>query len=382
MLSFKSKYMSVINTVKKNYYNALGDNVSKKIVVFESDDWGTIRSCTREKLTLFESRFNGFSEHPYLKYDTLANSNDLSALMDVLFKFRDVHGNNPIITFNTVVTNPDFDKIKSSGFKEYHNETFTNTLLKFYPNESVFDVWKKGIEAGFFYPQFHGREHVNVPVWLDLLKSGNQDIIDAFEFQTWSTPKGFYPPSNVKLQAALDYSGNQPFEHQIEFLKEGLNLFKDIFGFESKTWIPNNFIVSSDLIRRSSDFGIEAMQGMIYHVEPKGESPKNKNSYKLRRFGRDAHGMIHFVRNCSFEPAQSRLAELEVKNCIADIRNAFFWNKPAVISVHRLNFIGALDESNRSRNLLLLGLLLTTVLKNWPDVQFMNSEQLLNAYKS
>jgi hypothetical protein len=46
--------------------------------------------------------------------------------------------------------------------------------------------------------------------------------------------------------------------------------------------------------------------------------------------------------------------------------------------MHRLNVIGAIDESNRTTNLELLKKLLTKVLQFYPDVEFMSSDELGN----
>jgi hypothetical protein len=221
---------------------------------------------------------------------------------------------------------------------------------------------------------------VNVPVWLDLLQSGNKELLAAFEYGTWSTPKGFYPPSQIKLQASLDYTNDFPEFHQSLFMVEGLNLFESIFGFRSKTWIPNNFIVSSSLFGLAKNLEIKGMQGMVYHVEPKGNNNTGKNTYQRRRFGISADGLVHVVRNCSFEPTQSGLNELEVNRCLREINSAFLLRKPAVISSHRLNFIGVHNKRNRESNLLLLKKLLTEITKRWPDALFLDSSQLVDKY--
>lgn len=370
----------MFTTVKRHFYNFIGSNLRDKVLVIESDDWGAIRTTQKKNYHTFKNRFTEVGTNPYLRFDTIAGTEDLECLIQTLSKFKDLAGNSPIVTLNTVVANPDFEKIKSDKYSNYHFETFTKTLERYYPNQRVFELWQQGISEGVFFPQFHGREHVNVPVWLDLLRSGNDELLDAFQLETWSTPKGKYPKTNVKLQAALDYVGNEPSTHQIQFLKEGLQIFEQIFGFQSDTWIPNNFIASSKLIQESKKYGIKGMQGMIYHVEPIGQNKNNRHKYSLRRFGRDKFEMIHTIRNCTFEPSQSQAGMSEVKNCLAQIRNAFFWNKPAVISAHRLNFIGAIDPKNRERNLELLEVLLSEVLKEWPEVKFLNASQLVDSY--
>ena len=50
--------------------------------------------------------------------------------------------------------------------------------------------------------------------------------------------------------------------------------------------------------------------------------------------------------------------------------------KPATISVHRLNFIGAIHKENRDKSLTLMESLLTKIMEKWPDVEFMTSVEL------
>ena len=59
-----------------------------------------------------------------------------------------------------------------------------------------------------------------------------------------------------------------------------------------------------------------------------------------------------------------------------DIKVAFLLHKPAIISSHRVNYIGSLKESNRKNGLTQLSILLKSILKNWPDVQFMTTIEL------
>jgi hypothetical protein len=65
-----------------------------------------------------------------------------------------------------------------------------------------------------------------------------------------------------------------------------------------------------------------------------------------------------------------------IESCINDIEIAFRWKKPAIVSSHRVNYIGHLSKDNREMGLSQLTDLLGAILKKWPDVEFMSSEQL------
>jgi len=83
------------------------------------------------------------------------------------------------------------------------------------------------------------------------------------------------------------------------------------------------------------------------------------------------------IRNAIFEPSLSRLQIKDpVHRCISDMEIAFMMKKPAVISSHRINYVGFIDHTNRDRTLSLLKQLLQTMLKRWPDIAFLTSEEL------
>ncbi|MCB0633702.1 MAG: hypothetical protein R2824_00175 [Saprospiraceae bacterium] len=368
--------MTFKRTISRHLTNYTGWRINRKIVVIESDDWGTIRCPDKKDHDLFLASFSSQIRNPYLLVDTLASSQDLDRLFNLISKYRDWTGTHPLITFNTVVANPDFQKIRESGYQHYYLEPFTSTLLKYSKHQHSFRLWKEAIQNQLMFPQFHGREHVNVPIWLALLQGGNEHLIKAFSLNNWSPPHQLIG-SKIKLQASLDYQGEQPREYQQLFIEEGLDLFQEIFGFSSKTMIANNFIIHPNLLPVATNRKIEAMQGMKYQMLPYGSS-HSKNRVKVRRYTgkqrKDA--LINLVRNCVFEPAQTKDYFDDVDSCMADISNAFRWKKPAIITTHRLNYIGHLKEENAAKNIRRLEQLIKKILGKWPDVEFFHSAGL------
>src|SRR5699024_10711401 len=86
-------------------------------------------------------------------------------------------------------------------------------------------------------------------------------------------------------------------------------------------------------------------------------------------------GLTYLMRNAYFEPSQDESFDW-MDDCLNRIKIAFYWNRPATISMHRLNVIGAIDERNRTMNLNRLKTLLKTIVKLWPNVEFMSSDEL------
>jgi hypothetical protein len=102
---------------------------------------------------------------------------------------------------------------------------------------------------------------------------------------------------------------------------------------------------------------------------------KEKKSFRIFKL-RNQYNQIQLVRNCFFEPSTNERINW-VDECLSQIGIAFKYRKPAIISTHRLNYIGGLDLSNRSKNLTLLSNLIKGILLKWPDVEFQNNSTVV-----
>ena len=63
-------------------------------------------------------------------------------------------------------------------------------------------------------------------------------------------------------------------------------------------------------------------------------------------------------------------------SCLSNMKLAFKYHKPVTISSHRVNYIGAIDVSNRDYGLNQLKILLKKIVQTWPEVEFLTSEEL------
>ena len=105
--------------IKQNLINIPGWRTDRKIVVFESDDWGSIRMPS---IASYQNLLkNGIRVDlcPYNRFDNLASKKDLHLLFSILNNYSDINGNHPVFTANTIVANPDFVKIRQNNFEEY-----------------------------------------------------------------------------------------------------------------------------------------------------------------------------------------------------------------------------------------------------------------------
>ena len=365
--------------------NIGGKRIDRKIVVIESDDWGSIRMPSVAAYNNLLRAGIAVNKSPYCKYDNLCSVADLNALFSVLVKHRDNVGNNPIITANVVVANPDFDAIKASDYQVYSYETIEKTFPRFFPNEKPLEMWKEGIDKNLFYPQFHGREHVNVALWLEKLQLNDPIFIKAFEEKCWGISTDIFANTTKSVQASFDFTRKEELLFMKESITDGLQIFKRLFGFSSESFIPNNYIWPVELNETLERNNVRVMQGMKYQLLPKplGETKRKK----IRRYNGQLVGeqnpILQTVRNVQFEPSLLAPNEKEyaLSRCLEQIHTAFLWRKPAIISMHRINFCGTLSEENRISNLKLLDQLLGEVIRRWPEVEFMTTVALSNIIK-
>ncbi len=368
-------FSKIKHTLSQNLLNIPGWRTNRKIVVIESDDWGSVRMPSKEVYNSFIKAGIPLNKCPYNRFDSLASEKDLENLFSVLVKFKDYKGNHPIITANTVVANPDFEKISGSGFREYFYEPFTVTLKRYPEHANAIKYWKDGIAAGLFHPQFHGREHVNIILWLKLLREKHPIFLNAFENGFWGIgPSVVKLRENINIQATFDAQDISEIELHKTQIHEGLKLFYEIFWYKSKSFIANNFIWHTGLNTELIQNGVNTIQGMKYQLLPRlGKT----NRSRIRHYVGEANSykQVFLIRNCSFEPSENPHID-NVNSCLKQINNAFFWKKPAIISAHRVNFIGFIEPSNSERNLKLLELLLKAILLKWPDVEFITSDIL------
>jgi hypothetical protein len=365
-----SNFKSFISSL---HTNLSGKNISKKIVVFESDDWGAIRVPSKEAIDRLKIKGLDLTKNAYTRFDGLESNSDLESLLEILDKHKDINGNHPIITANFVTCNPDFEKIKSSNFDQYFNQKISATYNNYSNSDKVLDLVFSANSNGLFLPQFHGREHVNVELWLSLLK--NNDIFFRLAFEEGISGLGRESVSNLSrsIQATYD-TYNTDFASKS--LDEGLNYFEDIFGFRSDSFIPNNFVLDVKLLPFLFSKGVKVSQGMKYFLAP---IKPHKNNFKVfRKNGSLNQGnQLELVRNCFFEPTETGR---DFISTLKEISLAFSLKQPAVISTHRLNFSSRISIENRDRNLKYFDDLINSILKQWPDAEFYSTLGLAKYY--
>ena len=309
--------------------------INGHIVVFESDDWGSVRIPSEDALSYLQRRGVEFCmPDSYDKVDSLASDRDLECLHDVLTSVRDAKGNPAKITMNTCVANPDFTRIRESGFTKYSYEPFTDTLKRYPGHERAFSLWKEGIRENVFKPQFHGREHLEA---YNIISKDEKDGVAVS-------------------------------------IEEGLVLFEKIFGFKSRSMIAPCYVWDDYIEDIAYKNGVKYLQGGYIQRHSEYHSDFGKR-FSGHYFGEtNKNGQKYLIRNCTFEPSQN--PKYNADFCLRQIDNAFRMKLPAIVSCHRLNFIGSLVPNNRDSNLKDFSCLLKTLVKKYPDIEFRSSDEV------
>jgi hypothetical protein len=355
--------------------NHAGWRTNRRIIVFESDDWGSIRMPSRQVYQKCLQSGYPVDKIAYERYDSLASEEDIELLFNLLLSYKDIYGNHPVITANCVTSNPDFEKIRSDGFNTYHYELITETFKKYPKHTRCFELWNEGKAGRIFYPQFHAREHVNVSLFMDSLRSGDKDTLFGFNHDMPGCIKIGTEVKGNSFTEPTRYSSEEDKNAKISIYIEGLTLFKKLFGYYSESVIPTNYIWSPDFDEAVYHKNVRYFQGLRKMYEP--QSNGKTRSYNCHLGMKNKFGQTYLVRNVLFEPSLFRLNIKDpVDNALNSIALAFLFKKPAIICSHRINYVGFIDEENRDRTLSQLKILLSSVLKKWPDVEFMTTVQL------
>jgi len=366
--------------------NVFGTKTSRKLVAIFVDDYGSIRVQNKEAYNNLLKAGIAVDKTRY-GYDTLCTTEDLQRLFDVLSSVRDKNRHSAVFTPFANIANPDFERIKESGYTQYFRESFSQTLDKL-GNEynGAYLMWRQGIANGIFMPEYHGTEHISVRKFMKALQDGHKSTMLAFENGSVAVPSFEGEPRISNSTTVFDIEHTSDNESLKDDIKVGLDMFEDLLGYRSTMFTPGAGIYSPLLHPTLKENGITTI-----HVGRNTAYPLGDGKY-VKKFlcngKKNECGQKYLVRNCVFEPFLDDTSRNSnaVSNCLLNIEAAFRMHAPAMISTHRVNFAGAIEPTHRNVSLSDLSILLHEIVKRWPDVEFVSgkdlSDILFNDYKT
>ncbi len=368
--------MGLMQNVVLNLKNLPGWRTNRKIVVFSVDDYGNVRLDSKESRQKMDEA-GIIPQNRFDRLDTLETRQDLEMLYETLQSVQDKNNRYAVFTPFALPCNINFEKVEEGWFGEYHYELLPETFQKLSARqpkayEGAWEILKQGIKEGLMVPQFHGREHLNLKVLEEKLQEGNPELIIPLKNRSFTgiSDSGY---STISAMAAFDFWKFDENERLKEIARDGLLRFEEVYGYRPTHFTPPVYNVHPALFGELEDGGIRYVDTAMIKKEHQGEGLYSK---RFNYTGKKISGKQCFiVRNVVFEPTQERSVNW-VKFALRQIEAAFRWNKPAIISSHRVNFCGHIDPKNREAGLLALKELLSEIVYRWPDVEFMAANEL------
>ncbi|MFO7903956.1 MAG: hypothetical protein R6U98_14935 [Pirellulaceae bacterium] len=360
-----------------NVKNIPGWHTMEKLVVFSVDDYGNVRldsRAARDRMAASGVELQGRFDH----LDTLETQQDLEALLEALSSVTDSRGLHAVFTAYALCANPDFEAMARNNHG-YRYEPLSRTFERLAAAQpaaydGAWSLWQEGIRAGLLKPQFHGREHLNVEVLERKLKAGDRAARINIENRSMAGLGDEPSLPGVGFTHGFGLWERSETARHRGIIADGLKLFEQVFGFPSKTFTPPAQKLHPELYPFVESQGVRAIDKPLHCVRRLGRDRAVREFNALGR--RRGQGHVSLVRNVVFEPSNDPALD-SVGLALDQVAAAFRWRKPAIISSHRVNFCGHIEEDNRRFGLNALRRLLQGIVQRWPDVQFISADELV-----
>jgi len=327
----------------------LRKKIYEKYIIIESDDWGLERAPNVDCVSFIEKKF-GKKNLTRWSYDTLETKEDLNYLYDLLESYKNKFESPPVITANFITHNIDYSNKEELKFLPI-SKGFSNK------DEDVRELYKKGIEEKYIFPQLHGFSHYNIEDLKNYFKTEEANELFSWKFLTAkSTVRG-----NMSfLQGELGKN------HVGKYFKRAAEEFERVFGFNSKTFIPPTYIYDFTLtdILKANNIGLVQSSNRL--------NPASEKNF-LRPYFKKRKGLYWSVRNARLDPHPDY--NFNHEQCLSTIQKMFEIKSPAIIDFHRVNFAGRFAPDYRNKTLEELKKLFEGIHKKWPDVKFIHSQK-------
>ena len=361
--------------ILNNLKNIYGWKTNRKIIVISVDDYGNVRLDSKKARKKMDKAGVKAIAPTFDNLDTLETKEDLELLYEALTSVKDKNGKNAIFTPFALPCNINFEAMAKNGNKEYIYELLPDTYKKLEARDSkayegTWGLWIEGIEKKLMQPQFHGREHFNLKVFNEKLVKKDKSLFINLENRS-NTTLLKSKDSFIKYSAAFHFWESNEIEDFSKIITTGLDAFEKVFGYRATHFNAPGGSENINIHKYLKDSGIKYIDQPLVKYEPQGKGVfKRKFNYTGKK---NYFGLTYQVRNVVFEPINNSSS---VDIALRQIEAAFRWNRPAIISSHRVNFCGHIDPKNRKIGISALRELLKNIVLKWPDVEFMSTVEL------
>jgi hypothetical protein len=351
----------------------LGKKTKRKIIVFESDDWGSFRF---KNVTIRNHYMPNPKPGQWMHYnDCFESYDDVQALEYVLKSTEDKNRRHACFTFLMNPANPNFKAIEESNFKDYYYEKIDETFKKRKDGDDLLKWYHLALKENLVELGFHGREHLQVSSWMKALAEGDPIALDGFKNRIWGQAKLYSKNKDLSYRSTFKIKNLSELKELKINIKEGVQIIKEVFNTDVTYFLAPDSPFDLRLNKTLAKNGVKFIGLPKLHNNPLENKWYQKKLFWLGKKTKD--GLSVITRNVMFEP-NSPQSNNWVDYAVDQIRVAFKFRNPAVISTHRANYVSGLNPENRTNGLKLLEQLLLKIKTKWPDAEFMTSSQLGN----
>jgi hypothetical protein len=339
----------------------------RPLLLLQSDDWG--RVGLRDVAVLEEMRSAGFplGERPYDLY-SLESAEDLAALARTLKGHRDRSGRMACITMNFVMANLDFTRIATDGFRRVHLRPLCDGVPDGWHRPGLFESYREGVEAGVFCPALHGETHFcHSAVERELEHAGERaELLKTFwragiPYIHWRMPwvgYEYWDPEQPSKQRFVNAG------EQNRVIGSAVGHFARFFSALPRSACAPGYRANEDTHCAWQQYGVRIAQN-----GPGTGRPPHMDPFDI----------LHLYRTQDFEPALEN--ELSIEEKVRAVSDCFANGRPAIVSLHAINFQSAIYDF-RSRTLDLLDQFLSAVEAKHPDVLYAHDGDIYDLVQS
>lgn len=345
----------------KDLLPTTGFYFSRPVLLFHSDDWGRVGLRDREGLEQLRSAGLALGERPYDFY-TLETAEDLSASIATLKRHRDSVGRYPCLELNFVVSNLDFARMETEGWKKLYNRPLAEGLPKQWDRPDLFEAYRSGIADGVFHPALHGTSHFcSQAVERNLAGGGKRAALLQTLWQArtpyihWRMPWIGYEYWDSEKPADDRFL---PAKSQHEIISHTVGMFAKLFSALPVSACAPGYRANDDTVCAWVQHGIRVAQN-----GPGGIVPPHF----------DGHEVLQVFRTIEFEPAVDPNFSLD--SCLEKAEACFAQGTPAIVSLHSINFHSTVKDF-RSCTLKHLDEFLTAIESKHSDLLYVNDKEL------
>ena len=361
--------MGILEAVRKMREKRMdsGFRFDRPLVLLQSDDWGRVGVHDEEGREELRSAGLEIGERAYDLY-SLETAEDVGALAEMLGSLADSASQSPCLEMNFVTANVDF----AASVVENPGHIVLKSLVEGLPGRwsrtGLYEAYRDGIKSCVFAPSLHAATHFCQQAALETLAEDGErgDLLRKLwraetPYIYWRMPWVGYEYWNPNREAEDRFLSENEQQRWIAFAAEA---FERFFGQRALSACAPGY--------RANQTTAQAWKKQGIRIAQNGPGAGSGPHF-------DEHGLLRTYRSVDFEPALN--AELRSEDCLASARDCFAAGQPFIMSVHSLNFHSTLAPF-RQRTLPLLKELLQALAENFPDVLYVNSQQLLEIIES